>query len=77
MAGQSRVPQGTVPRTHQWVVLAAVNDSGTKPDDNVGLTVESAATATAVPPEMPLQGARAHRTLQASLLPAASPGLPP
>src|SRR5450755_1645260 len=29
MAGQSRVPQGRLPSTHQWVTLIAVNDSGT------------------------------------------------
>jgi len=29
MIGQSREPQATLPSTHQWVVLTAVNDRGT------------------------------------------------
>ncbi len=39
MAGQSREPQGTLPSTHQWVALTAVNDCGTNPDGTDGGTV--------------------------------------
>jgi hypothetical protein len=41
MAGQSRVPQGTWPSTHQWVALMAVNDCGTNPDGSDGVTADA------------------------------------